>query len=577
MKKIKLINKIIFETDLFILLLALNIFAGIFTFFGYPILLPALELLNTSEVNIDNFLINNLLKILTKLSIDINFFNLSLISFFLISLGIIITFITQIINSKVHADITLRYTKKILETYPYVKWNVLSDSRSGDLISSINRECAAASETHLCILRLLNSFIFFVAYILVSFFISYKISTFVIFIFLTLFFINFFFSIQISKVSNLFNKKFLEISNNISSFTHNKKLFKSSHRFHKFVDKILYDIQILRNYNFNLNIKELSASFILKILSLIIICIIFLNFKYFNISAPKLIILMVIFSRLHPQFSLLANEYNRLFERLPYFENLKKRSDLYLSNKEVSSGNKINDINKINLRDISFQYEENSFLINNINLSFEKNTTTVIFGKSGSGKSTILDIILGLIDIKSGSIEINNINLKSLDIFLYRSLIGFIGQKVTMLDASIKENLMLFKNDINEKDLEKYIKICQLDSFIRNLPDGLNTLVGENGVKISGGQAQRIALCRSLILNSNVLLVDEVTSNLDAKNKSKIIEIIKNLSKNKIIIIVTHDLEFIDSADKTIIMDEGKIIKKFDKKIKKEDIIGTIY
>ena len=81
---------------------------------------------------------------------------------------------------------------------------------------------------------------------------------------------------------------------------------------------------------------------------------------------------MVIFSRLHPQFSLLANEYNRLFERLPYFENLKKRSDLYLSNKEVSSGNKINDINKINLRDISFQYEENSFLINNINLSFEK-------------------------------------------------------------------------------------------------------------------------------------------------------------------------------------------------------------
>ena len=82
---------------------------------------------------------------------------------------------------------------------------------------------------------------------------------------------------------------------------------------------------------------------------------------------------------------------------------------------------------------------------------------------------------------------------------------------------------------------------------------------------------------QSLILNSNVLLVDEVTSNLDAKNKSKIIEIIKNLSKNKIIIIVTHDLEFIDSADKTIIMDEGKIIKKFDKKIKKEDIIGTIY
>ena len=113
-EKIKLINKIIFETDLFILLLALNIFAGIFTFFGYPILLPALELLNTSEVNIDNFLINNLLKILTKLSIDINFFNLSLISFFLISLGIIITFITQIINSKVHADITLRYTKKYL-------------------------------------------------------------------------------------------------------------------------------------------------------------------------------------------------------------------------------------------------------------------------------------------------------------------------------------------------------------------------------------------------------------------------------------------------------------------------------
>ena len=564
------------STYFFYYLILLNFFAGILTFFGFPILIPAIDIITNNEISTDNKLVNYILNLFNTFSIDISFISLCIVGFLLIFLGILVNFILQIINAKIHANLTFNYMKKILKLFPKVKWNILLDSKSGDLISAINRECMAASEVHLSLLRLVTATIFFGVYILLSFIISNQITSIAVFVFLILFSFNFYFSKKISFLSNIFHKKFLELSNFISSFSVNKKVLKSSNRYEKFLNIIVENKNQMKKYFLKLNYFEIVAGFIIKILALLFIGFIFINFKFFSITISELLVLMIIFSRLQPQFLILSSEYNRFFERLPYYKTIKSRINNFERNIEISGKKNINTLESIELNKLDFVYENRDFSLKNLNYKFIKNTTNIIFGKSGSGKSTVLDLIIGLQKPISGKIKINGINLDDLNIFKFRELISYISQNVTLIDDTIRENILLFRENCTDNELKKYIEICQLDEFIRTLPKGLDTLIGENGIMVSGGQAQRLALCRSLIQDCPIIILDEVTSNLDNNNKLKVTEIIKNLSGKKTIIVVTHDIDFAMCADNVVIMRDGKFINKYEKPLKKEDILKDI-
>ena len=184
-----------------------------------------------------------------------------------------------------------------------------------------------------------------------------------------------------------------------------------------------------------------------------------------------------------------------------------------------------------------------------------------IMGSSGAGKSTLVDLILGLLEPTNGKIKINNLNVNN-NLISWQKMIGYVPQDIYLTDDSIKKNIAfgLYEHEIDEKKIFKSLKSSQLLDFVNALPEGLNTLVGDRGVRLSGGQKQRIGVSRALYNNPDILIMDEATSALDNETEAKLINDIIALKKDKIIIIVAHRLSTLSNCDELFILDQGKLI-----------------
>lgn len=226
---------------------------------------------------------------------------------------------------------------------------------------------------------------------------------------------------------------------------------------------------------------------------------------------------------------------------------------------------KINFSNHILLKKISFFYKDRNqknMLFKNISLKINKGDFIGIKGESGSGKSTLMDIMLGLIDPITGKIYVDNYDIKSNKI-LWQNTVSHIPQEIILLDESVKNNIALGEEsaEINKKRLNDAIQKSRLDDFIKKLPKKTNTIVGERGSKISGGERQRIGIARALYRNSEVLFLDETTSNLDKKTEIEFLKSINKIKKEKTIILISHSDSALKYCDKIYELKNQKIKK----------------
>jgi len=217
---------------------------------------------------------------------------------------------------------------------------------------------------------------------------------------------------------------------------------------------------------------------------------------------------------------------------------------------------------KLNLNNVSFRYgNDPNYIINAINLKVDVNSIIGIVGPSGSGKSTLINLIAGLIFPTSGELKIDDIQINSSNVISWQRNIGYVSQDVYLTDQSISENIAfgLNKEDIDIEQINFVVKQSNLSKFVRGLPNGLDTKVGEKGVQISGGQRQRIAIARALYNNPEVIIFDEATSSLDGITEKKVMKTIESL-KVKLIFIIAHRLNTIKKCDKVIYLDNGVIV-----------------
>lgn len=196
----------------------------------------------------------------------------------------------------------------------------------------------------------------------------------------------------------------------------------------------------------------------------------------------------------------------------------------------------------------------------NLSFKIEPNTTVAFVGKSGCGKSTVLNLISKIYTVDSGKVLLGGIDINKLDKATLRSSISLVNQFPYIFDMTIKENLLLAKPDATDEEIDQVLKDAALDEFIAGLTEGLNTKVGESGIKLSGGQKQRLAIARALLKKSNVIILDESTSSLDNLAQNTIKESIDRIKGKSTIIIVAHRLSTIKNVDKIFFMDDGKIV-----------------
>lgn len=212
---------------------------------------------------------------------------------------------------------------------------------------------------------------------------------------------------------------------------------------------------------------------------------------------------------------------------------------------------------------IYFHYSEMSNnIFNDFNLKIKKNEMTAVVGESGSGKSTLVNLILRLYDVNKGSIEIDGINIKEYNEKSILRKIGYVGQKVFLVNDTIKNNISFGLENINDDEIENACKLANAHEFIINLEDGYDSFVGDSGMKLSGGQAQRIAIARAILLKPEILILDEATSALDNISEKLIQDSINNMSKNTTIIVIAHRLSTIVNADKIVVLRDGKLLEE---------------
>ncbi len=218
--------------------------------------------------------------------------------------------------------------------------------------------------------------------------------------------------------------------------------------------------------------------------------------------------------------------------------------------------------NIINFKDVSFNYPERDNILSKVSIEISKNTITGIKGETGSGKSTFVKLLMGLLEPSSGVIEIDNIPLKNIQ-NSWQGKIGYVPQNFYILDDTIQENIIFSeeKSKIDSKKIDQILKICELDNLIKELPNGLETIVGPGGKQLSGGQAQRLAISRALYKERNLLVFDEATNALDEKTENKILKNILSLRKTKTMIIISHNQKVLDNCDKIIEFKNGNIIE----------------
>jgi len=218
---------------------------------------------------------------------------------------------------------------------------------------------------------------------------------------------------------------------------------------------------------------------------------------------------------------------------------------------------------EIEFKNVSFTYTDTQIqALKNVSFTLGKNETLAILGKTGSGKSTILELICRLYDADNGEILIDNQSIKSLNLYDLRDAIAMVPQDAFLFSDSIKSNIRFGKEDATEEEIRHYAQLADVDKNIMKFDKQYDTVLGERGITLSGGQKQRVSIARALIKEAPILLLDDSLSAVDTETEERILNNLKNITANRTTIIVTHRVSSAKNADRIIILDEGKIVEK---------------
>ena len=276
-----------------------------------------------------------------------------------------------------------------------------------------------------------------------------------------------------------------------------------------------------------------------------------------NITTPNFILAIILSSAFTASISKTATLQHFSIVFREALNAIGKVLTVPLPNKKTEQGL---EFGNIEFKDVNFAYGKDGFELKNINLTFKKNSLNAFVGASGCGKSTVSNLLMGFWDADSGRIEINGKDIKDYSQENISNLIGSVQQEVILFDLSIFDNIAIGKLNATKEEVIEAAKKARCHDFISALPNGYETRVGEMGVKLSGGEKQRISIARMILKNAPILILDEAMAAVDSENEKLIGEAIDDLSKDKTVITIAHHLNTIRNSDQIIVMDKGLVL-----------------
>lgn len=548
------------EVPFYFLIFLLQIISSLLTFIGLPLLIPAIDFAQGLP-EVDSEISQKIIYLFNYFEIPPTFGFILLVLTILFLSAEFTKLCSSILSQFIRLRISTDFRKKIISKYLKLKWLEINDIKSGKYSDSIIRQADLAAFSNLNAIRIIINAMQLITYVCLSIFISP---------FITLLAILVYGFISMGNVINhighgIQSIKFQQLSELlaelITDLTINNKYYKTT-SFYNATFKPLRTLRDMFSSYLNLTIREEGQGYWVQALSFIFIVLVLFNYSALNISFSELILIVLIFQRLSPSFQAFQKSILDWKRDLPAYDSIKERIKNIDKSIELSGNLLLEPEINVKFENVSFSYNKNDIGLQGVTLNFEPYKTTAIIGESGSGKTTLIDLYVGLIRPSSGEILYNNIVHSDIDYEKFRLNIAFVGQGITLIDGTIKENLLLHE-DIKEKftpdDILESLKLVGLYDFVINKKEGLDFNVGENGSKLSGGQRQRLLIARGILRKTEIFILDEPTSNLDIDSQNEVYKAIESLHYKATIILITHSIKNARGLDFIYQIDKGKI------------------
>jgi len=548
------------------LIACLSVFEAFFAVSGVALLFPLIKFIELGPEAFKAQMTSGILKyfmvVLDALHLDVTMGTLILVAFLPIILQQVIRYFREACSIGLHHNVTSQLRKKVFNSLFSVDMDYYTKTKLGDIANALTTNSQRSG-------------------LVVQYLVSFWCSLLIALIFLGMLFVV---SVRLTLISlgvlaaiYILTRKHTQILRNLS-----KTVESSNAQLHAYlIDRFRFVKRILlsntskeEEESFGEITEELETSVVksLKVKALVnasleptfflgALLILFISLTYLKIDIGMLILFMYVLSRLNPRVSNVINcrnqvlIYHRSFEKiLDMYEGIKKETTI------VNGDNKFEQLSKgIYFNNVDFSYTNEKTILDSTSLEFESNKTTALIGKSGAGKSTIIDLLLRFRDVKNGAIYVDDVDIKDLDIFSYRKKIGVLSQDVSFFHGTILENLTYGLEDLKEKEIKEACRMAHVDEFVEKLKKGYDTFLGESGARLSGGQKQRLALAHIFLQKPDIIILDEPTSDLDSESERVIKETFESLKGKKTIIIVAHRVSTIRGADKILVLDNGSI------------------
>ncbi|MBO0602523.1 ABC transporter ATP-binding protein [Sporosarcina sp. E16_3] len=474
-----------------------------------------------------------------------------------------------ILGAKIQQGFIRQLKEETYRSLLQANWGFFLKKRKSDIINIMTNEMSNVSAGIYLFLQFISSLIITIIQIAIAFYLSVKLTSFILLCGLLLIL----FSKKFIRRSRSFGKETVQLTETylagITDHFNGIKDIKSNSLEESHLNWFFSLTKRIEQNRINLTTLSATSQMIYKMVSTILLAtFVFIAIKMLTAQPAQLMLIMVIFARLWPRIAGIQSNLEQLGATIPSLKillNLQKES---LEARELHNQDYINDkpmeiYHGLDCLNVHFKYGQNedTYALKKIDVHIPANRMTAIVGPSGAGKSTLIDLLMGLNQADQGLVTIDHEPLTTDNLVSLRKSISYIPQDPFLFNATIRENLLIIDPTASHETIWEALEFAAAAEFVRKLPQGLDTRIGDRGIRLSGGERQRLVLARAILRKPSILVLDEATSALDVENEVKIQGAIERLKGTMTIIVIAHRLSTIRNADQVLVMDAGEIIQ----------------
>ncbi len=529
---------------------------------GIMMIIPLLKVLGiNNETKVADQITTTVYKFLLDLNIPITLISILSIYFSILTIQALFNYLQSKLNYEIVHDLQTYLRNKLFEKVIDLHWLSFTKAKTSDYIHTITTSVSMVANGTFYFQKLIVNSFLVVLYFIFGFLLSPQLT-------LTIIVSSLLLVLSTRKInqSYILGEKLSHLSKKLYGFVteqlNNMKQIKCLSKEYESKNKCSNLLEEINKVSNKTNDIISSTKCLFDICTVGLICaVIYISIQFLHLPVLNILLLLFLFAKTLPKISTIQQSLPRVTNMFAFFNDITTLiSKCELESTEIQiTQEPIIFKDNIELRNISFSYDKSKTILSNINLTINYGETVVITGPSGIGKSTLVDLISGIISPNEGAILIDKTPLGKEHLQFWHSQISYITQDTYLFNDTILKNLLFVNPNATSEDINDALKLTQLEELISSLPNKLETIIGDRGILLSNGERQRIALARALLHKPKLLILDEATNSLDSENENLILNTLSNLPGNLTKLFITHKPSLIKNADAIYELSKGRL------------------